>query len=339
MTRFNLPKISIIIPTLNAQKTLNECLKRIADQDYPREKVEIIIADGGSTDKTRDISRKYGAKVVDNLLKTGEAGKAVGVKAAKNEIIALIDSDNYLPDRYWLKKMIEPFSDEEIIGSEPIEYTYRRADGYITRYCALLGMNDPICLFLGNYDRYNYLTRNWTGMKVQSEDKGNYLKLTLEKYKVPTIGANGTMIRRNLIINQLGDYLFDIDEIYELMSKGKNKFAKVKTGIIHVFSGSISTFIKKQKRRIKDYGFHKKSGIRKYPWSQLNKIGFLKFILYSLLVFPTIVQGIIGFVRKPDLAWIFHPLACFLTLWVYTTGFLSQALFGVEEMNRTGWKQ
>ncbi len=40
-----------------------------------------------------------------DILKTGDAGKAAGVKHAKNEIIALIDSDNILPSRDWLSRM------------------------------------------------------------------------------------------------------------------------------------------------------------------------------------------------------------------------------------------
>jgi len=68
------------------------------------------------------------------------------VKHAKNEIIALIDSDNILPSGDWLSRMIEPFQDREIAGTEPLDYTYRKEDGYTTRYCAMLGMNDPLCL-------------------------------------------------------------------------------------------------------------------------------------------------------------------------------------------------
>lgn len=335
----NLPTISIIIPTLNAEKPLDECLKRIVEQDYPKDKVEIIIADGGSTDKTLEIAKQYGAKVVENKLKTGEAGKAAGLRAAKNELVALIDSDNYLPEKDWLKSMVEPFADPEIIGSEPIEYTWRKEDGYITRYCALMGMNDPICMFLGNYDRLNVLSGKWTGLNIKTEDKNNYLKLTLEKYKVPTIGANGTFIRRDLIQNQVGDYLFDIDEIHELISKGHTKFAKVKIGIIHVYCPNVKTFIRKQKRRIKDYAYYQKLGVRKYPWSKLNKVGFAKFVIYSALWVPTLLQACVGYAKKRDSAWFFHPLACWLTLWVYGTGRIGQKLFGAKEMNRTGWKQ
>ena len=335
-----LPTISVIIPTLNAARPLSECLERIATQDYPKDKVEIIIADGGSTDETIAISQKYGARIVENKLKTAEAGKSAGLKAAKNEIIALIDSDNYLPGKNWFKRMVAPFiADPSMIGTEPIDYTYRKSDGYITRYCALIGMNDPICLFLGNYDRWSYLTERWTDLEVQSVDMGDYFSLTLEKYKVPTIGANGTMLRRELISKQVGDYLFDIDEIHELIANGHNRFAKVKIGIIHVFSGDVSTFIRKQKRRIKDYAFYNKLGVRKYPWSKLNKLGFIKFVLFSSLWLPTFMQALIGYMKKRDSAWFFHPLACWLTLWVYGTGTISQKIFGVKEMSRVGWKQ
>ena len=53
-----LPSISVLIPTLNAAKVLGKCLRSIATQDYPKEKLEIIVADGGSTDETLDIVKK-----------------------------------------------------------------------------------------------------------------------------------------------------------------------------------------------------------------------------------------------------------------------------------------
>jgi len=340
MAKKQFPSISICIPTYNAARVLDKCLMAIASQDYPKSKIEIVIGDGGSDDDTIKIAKKYGGKIFHNKLRTGESGKSVAVKHAKNEIIALIDSDNILPGKKWLQKMVEPFEDKEIIGSEPIKYTYRKKDHYITRYSALTGVNDPICIFLGNYDRYNVLTGKWTGLDIKTEDRGNYIVAHLEKYKVPTIGANGTMMRRKLLDDgKLGDYLFDIDEIYRLMDQGKNKFAKVKIGIIHLFCSSVHDFRRKQKRRIMDYSFYNSLGIRKYPWSKLNKAGFVKFVIYSALWLPTFGQALIGYTKKPDNAWFFHPLACWLTLWIYGWGKIGSKLFGAKELNRRGWKQ
>jgi glycosyltransferase involved in cell wall biosynthesis len=333
-----LPTVSVVIPTLNAAGVLGSCLQSITAQNYPKDNVEIIIADGGSTDATLDIAARYGCRVTTNPLVTAEAGKAAGVKAAKNDIVALVDSDNILPDRDWMKKMVAPFTDSGIIGSEPLYYTYRREDGYITRYCALIGMNDPLCLFLGNYDRYCYVTGRWTGLPVQQEDRGDYILLRLKPEEMPTIGANGTMIRRSALLETgVGDYLFDIDVIYELVTNGKTCFAKVKVGIIHLYSKTASNFMKKQRRRIEDYAYYKKLGVRKYPWGT-RKERLLYFVLCCGTVVPLIYQESRGYTRKPDPAWLFHVPACWITLFTYAVGAILTRS-GNEIADRSEWRQ
>ena len=336
----NLPTVSFVIPVFNSERTLAVCLKSIRDQDYPEEKIEIIIIDAGSTDRTLKIAKEYKVdKILPNPLKTGEAGKAVGVKEASCQIIALVDSDNVLPNCNWLKRMVEPFSDPEIVGSEPIEYTYRRKDNLITRYCALMGMNDPLCMFLGNYDRYNLITGKWTAIKLKEEDKGNYLKISLQGGGLPTIGANGFMIRRDLLNEcSIKDYLFDVDIIYHLRLKGKNKYAKVKLGIVHLFSGNINTFFRKQKRRIADYLYFRQQKLRIYPWNAVSLSRLLKFILYSVLVFPLSVQALVGYFRKPDNAWWFHIPACVGTFWIYAIEKI-KSFIKTEPLSRKNWGQ
>jgi len=343
----NLPTVSILIPTYNSEKTLKGCLASLSLQNYPKEKLEIIIADAGSTDKTLQLIADFSQdnsilKVIqiENPLKTGEAGKAEALKKASHQIVALIDSDNILPEKEWLLKMTRPFmDDQEIIGSEPLEYTYRKTDGYITRYCALIGMNDPLCLFLGNYDRISMVTGRWTDLKILAEDKGGYLKLDLPQGMLPTIGANGTLFKRDLIFtNKDMKYLFDIDIICELVEQGKTKFAKVKTGIIHLFSGTVSTFIRKQNRRVRDFFHFKREGERKYPWNKVNKAGLIKFVIYCLLVFPLFIQSFKGYRRQKDKVWFFHPLACLITLYVYARGTIV-GLVKKGTVSREKWSQ
>ena len=55
--------VSIIIVAKNAEKTIGECLARIRGQNYPGEKIEILVIDGGSTDKTIDIISKYHSNI------------------------------------------------------------------------------------------------------------------------------------------------------------------------------------------------------------------------------------------------------------------------------------
>lgn len=334
-----LSSISVIVPTLNAARVLKESLVSIASQTYPKDLVEIIIADAGSTDDTLKIAKEFGVRVVPNPRKTGEAGKAEALKVAKNEIVALIDSDNILPTKTWFRRMVEPFSDSSIVGSEPIKYTWRKGDGYITRYSALMGMNDPLCMFLGNYDRFNFLTQKWTGLPVEVQDRGGYLKVKLNQFIFPTMGANGFMVRRTSLLKHFsGRYLFDIDIIYDLVKDPAARFAKVKVGIVHLFCQDAATFFKKQLRRIRDYQYFSKEGLRKYPWQALSKLGFFKFIVYCLLVFPLFGQALIGYWRHPDWAWFFHPVACEITFLTYAFGRI-EAMIRPREQSREDWKQ
>ena len=114
------PRVSVLVPTLNSARTLGECLASVRAQDWPADALEIVVADAGSTDGTPDLARSFGARVVDNPLKTGEAGKAAAAKAATGEILALVDSDNVLPDPGWLRRMAAPFADPAVAASEPL---------------------------------------------------------------------------------------------------------------------------------------------------------------------------------------------------------------------------
>ena len=333
-----LPGVSVVIPTLNSGCTLESCLKSIREQDYPPGKVEVIIADGGSSDRTMEIARKHKARVFPNRLKTGEAGKAVGLRKAGREIVAFIDSDNILPSKDWLRRMVEPFREDDIIASEPISYTYRKEDGFITRYSALIGMNDPLCMFLGNYDRFSMLTGKWTEMPHGEQDRGGYIKVRLYPGSIPTIGANGFMIRRSALAGFSGDYLFDIDILHGLLEKNPGiRVAKVRLGIIHIFSGSVSTFIRKQERRIRDYSYYTRIGARRYPWKKMSYKRLLRFVFYSATLLPLLWQAFRGWTKRRDSAWFFHVPACWITLWVYAWG---RARSGsATAMSREGWWQ
>lgn len=336
------PTITVVIPTLNSGSVLEKCLVSISAQKYPRSKIEIIVSDGGSTDLTLEIAKKYQAKVVFNKLKTAEAGKAVAVKAATGEIIALIDSDNILPNDHWFADMVKPFADPEIILAEPLHYTYRRSDPYLTRYFALLGMNDPICLFIGNYDRYSLVTNRWTDLKFEQKKETGYLKITLDHEPLPTIGANGTLVRRELLKSAIKNaaYLFDIDILVKILrERGEVKIAKVDTDIIHTFvEADAGKFFRKQLRRINDMSFHQAKSHRDVNWERSFLFGILKFVFSCLLIVPIIYQTVVGYLRRPDYAWLFHPVACYSTLFIYIYGWIKGKIAPVEH-SRQNWKQ
>src|SRR5580700_1401094 len=90
----NLPRVSFIIPTLNVEALLENCLAAIARQTYPRDRYEIILADAHSTDRTGEIAKKYGAIVLDDDGKNMEEGKRLALQNATGEFIVFVDADN-----------------------------------------------------------------------------------------------------------------------------------------------------------------------------------------------------------------------------------------------------
>jgi len=58
------PKVSIIVATLNSERTIDECLKAIFELNYPKDFLEIIVVDGCSKDATLEIAQNYPVKVM-----------------------------------------------------------------------------------------------------------------------------------------------------------------------------------------------------------------------------------------------------------------------------------
>lgn len=328
------PQLSIIIPTLNSEKVLEKCLLSIKKQIF--KSYEIIICDASSSDNTLKIAKKFHCQIINNPLKSAEAAKAIGLKYSRGKYIALIDSDNILPTKNWFTKMLIPFNDPKIIGSEPISFTYRKNAGYIERYSSLLGANDPYAYISGKYDRYSQLSQKWTNIKLFSIDNQEYLKIKIDDNRyIPTIGANGTIFRKKFIQNVFNnDYLFDIDIL--AIAPKPLYFAKVKIGIIHSFcESSLKKFIKKQTRRLTDYYIYQTK--RHYQWvSQNNQY---KFTFYSLLIFPALLDALRGYIKKPDTSWFFHPLACYITWWIYFLVTIKYKFGFLKSINRQQWQQ
>ena len=332
------PSVSYVIPTLNAERTLADCLTSIRAQDYDGE-VEIVLADGGSSDRTLEIAREHGVEqVVENPGQTGETGKAVGVSAARGEILAFVDSDNVLVGRDWTARMVAPFADPEIVSSEALRWEYSQRYGLIDRYCALTGVNDPASIFIGNYGRYSHLTRRWTGFPVEQEQAAGYVRVRVDPQLLPTMGANGYLVRADVLRSVVtGDHLFDVDSVGELARQGYDVVARVDVPIGHFFARTYRDFTRKTRRRARDYLYYAGRGERTYPWKSYRR-GLVLFVVATVTTVPVVAQSAVGYVRQPDRAWWFHPVACWTTLTIYGWETI-RARAKRERLGRGGWRQ
>jgi len=86
------PLVSVIIATKNEEKNIDNCLRSIKLQTYPQEKIEIIVVDNNSIDKTKQTARKYTPKVF-NCGPERSAQRNFGIKKARGKYVLHLDAD------------------------------------------------------------------------------------------------------------------------------------------------------------------------------------------------------------------------------------------------------
>jgi hypothetical protein len=94
--------ISVIIPALNEERYLPRCLESLTHQSR-REQFEIIVVDGGSTDRTVEVAKEYANKVIVRPSPVG-AARNVGATHAEGTILAFIDADTTACER-WIEEI------------------------------------------------------------------------------------------------------------------------------------------------------------------------------------------------------------------------------------------
>ncbi|MBZ0333688.1 glycosyltransferase [Marinobacter sp. AL4B] len=111
-----LPFVSILIPAFNEDKNISRCILSIDEQDYPKERYEVIVMDNGSTDRTTKIATELGVTVIDasGLLIGGV--RNAGAKVAKGDILAYIDADCLAP-KNWIQSGVSLLYLESDIGA------------------------------------------------------------------------------------------------------------------------------------------------------------------------------------------------------------------------------
>ncbi len=147
-----LPSISIIVPVKDEEKVIGRLINSLLRLDYPKDKMEIIIVEDGSKDRTREICEGY-ARLHPNLIKFFHRDSSSGKPSALNygfnhaggELIGVFDADN-VPQPDTLRKVVEYFRDPSVAAVQGTTCAINADENMLTK---LISYEEAI--FFKNY--------------------------------------------------------------------------------------------------------------------------------------------------------------------------------------------
>lgn len=104
--------LSIVIPVRNEEKYIGDTLRMLINQDYPKERFELLVVDGMSTDSTRSVVEKFikenpnaNILLLDNPGQLSSRARNIGIREARGQLIGIIDGHVYVPNNQLFTNM------------------------------------------------------------------------------------------------------------------------------------------------------------------------------------------------------------------------------------------
>lgn len=296
--------ISFVIPTLNEEKKIRECLSRIRMQQYDQNLVEIVICDGGSTDQTIQIAREFNSVIINNPLRSAETGLRLGADSASGAIITAFAADNLLVGLNWITRLVQSFNDLPDVTAifpqvviDPSDNTFSK---YYTKiYC------DPFNRFVyghaGNPNSFNKCYNI-----VLNE---NNIVIYDLKTQPPLLALAQAFTYRANWVRPDNSYRDDITPIWSMIHSGNNIGYYPELHLYHHSFEGIRHFVAKfffRSTNALEYGFLARLG--KLPWSY--KVRTLLWFPYSLTLIGPLIDSIMWSFRDQSLIWLWHMPTC-----------------------------
>lgn len=205
------PQVSIVMPAYNEERYIVTSLRSILDTDYPREKLDIIVVDDGSTDNTYRVAKAFeGPGIRVFTKKNGGKGAALnfGLAKAKGELVATMDADSYLT-KGTIRELVPHFHDPEVMAVSPA-VKIRPSDSWLKEFQRveylmilfsrkLLSFIDavpvtpgPCSMFrasvfkeVGGFDEHNLVEDQEIALRIQSHNYKIHSSMTADVYTEP----------------------------------------------------------------------------------------------------------------------------------------------------------
>ena len=109
--------VSVVVPIYNGEADLPELIECLRSQTYPPDRVEYLLVDNNSRDRTAELLQTLATDSVrplsENQIQSSYAARNRGIRTARGEIVAFTDAD-CRPEPQWLEELVKPFEDQTV---------------------------------------------------------------------------------------------------------------------------------------------------------------------------------------------------------------------------------
>jgi len=294
------PKVSVIVPVKNGAAHVGELLASLVQVDYDRDKLEIIVVDGNSTDNTREIISQYPVKLLTEERPGLNAARNTGIKHSSGEFIIFTDFDCVVP-KNWIKKIVENFQNSDVgcVGGSILGYY----NDFLSRYA-----DESIIPVMRVFKKRKVLT---AVKPPQQYPAGCNMAIRQD------------ILKKSGVFDESVKYGFDEDELVERINlAGYKMVLDPNVSVKHKHRSVIRELIKQTFNYGRGLGnLLKTRGIRTAfsKWALLCLIAFVVFssIILSLILYTLFAGSFTSQIIL--LATVFFPLLALITFYAYQT--------------------
>lgn len=297
-----LPRISIVIPTYNEEENIDRCLRAVFEQDYPTELLQVFVVDGGSTDRTIEITQRYPITYVFNPQKLAEPAKMLGFSLATGDLFLYLDADLFLATKDWISKLVRPLVEDPTIIGSFTRYLPEKTDPPLNRYLSYHEFHlDPLLEFLCSPLENTF-----------HENRPGYRVCWFKVGKIPPVGI--CIYRREplkALIDQIDHFEWvDIAVPVILARAGHAKFAYIEdAGMYHLTIKNLHDLLQ-QKRRDATVTFLPSIDKREFTYIDLDRpfdiVKLAVWVLYANLIVPSTLRAIWKVYKYRDFACLYE---------------------------------
>ncbi len=311
------PLVSVIIATFHSEKVLSRTLQAIREQNYLQDKIEILIIDGGSKDRTLEIAKEYGCEIYPNPYTDPVHAKLIGMQNAKGKYVVTIDHDEVMQNRNSIQAKVRALeSHPECKVALCSGYERPRNYPLLNQYISDFG--DPFSLFIYRFPKdHMFFERAVRRDCVTLFDNRDYCVVSFRDRKRPVIMelcCLGTMIEREYfsrIPGALEDGAVFTQLFYIMLERGTQEVVLMREDpLLHYSVDSFKAYLPKLKWRVvnnihfQDQGNNGFNGRIRYQ-DGLNVKKYF-FPIYSVTLFPVLFDGIYYCFSRKNPVYLLH---------------------------------